>query len=262
MKKRIDLLLVEHGLAESRTMAQRLVMAGEVRVNGEMVHKPSIQVDPRALIEILEKPPFVSRGGLKLIAALDAFEIDVNEKICADVGASTGGFTDCLLQNGAKKVYAIDVGYGVLHWKLRQDPRVVVMERTNVRFVEHLPEPVDLITIDASFISLKLILPVVFNWLKGAHSSVVALIKPQFEAGQKEAAVHAGVIKDHQVHEQVLVTVLNHALSLGFSLAGLIPSPIRGPKGNLEFLVYLTLENNNEISVDNLVRQTLLGIAE
>ena len=153
-KQRIDLLLVERGLAESRNYAQRLVMAGEVRVDGEMVHKSSTQVAMNSKIEVLQRPKYVSRGGLKLAAAIDAFSVSVQGKICADVGASTGGFTDCLLQNGAEKVYAIDVGYGVLHWKLRQDRRVDVMERTNARYVDTLPEPIDLVTIDASFISL------------------------------------------------------------------------------------------------------------
>lgn len=262
-KKRIDLLLVELGHAESRTFAQRLVMAGEVRVDGEMIHKSSTQVDPGAAIEILERPPYVSRGGLKLAAAILAFDIEVDGKICADVGASTGGFTDCLLQNGAEKIFAIDVGYGVLHWQLRQDPRVIVMERTNVRFVDQLPEPIDLVTIDASFISLNLIFPVVINWLSGKNSKVIALIKPQFEAGQKEAAVHAGVIKDHTVHAQVLRVTLEKALNAGLYPLGLIPSPIRGPKGNLEFLVYLSLDKPEELlSIDLLVNQAILAIPD
>jgi len=257
-KKRIDILLVELGLAESRTLAQRFVMAGEVRADGEMVHKPSALISPEANIEILEKPPYVSRGGLKLAAALQTFEIKVVGKTCADVGASTGGFTDCLLQNGAKKVYAIDVGYGVLHWKMRQDERVVVMERINVRFLDQLPEHIDLVTIDASFISLSLILPKVFNWIEHTQGEAVGLIKPQFEAGQKEAALHAGVIKDRLVHERVLKTTLTNALKMGFFPIGLIPSPIRGPKGNQEFLVYLTLaEPQNSKSVDSLVEEAM-----
>lgn len=240
-KKRIDILLVERGLAESRNQAQRLVMAGEVRAEGEMIHKPSSQVNINAEIEVKTRPPYVSRGGKKLAAAFEAFAIDVRGKVCVDVGASTGGFTDCLLQNGASKVYAIDVGYGVLHWKLRKDARVVVMERTNARYVDALPEPVELVTIDASFISLNLILPAVMGWLEGAHGQVIALIKPQFEAGRKAAAVHAGVIKDRSVHAQVLDATLSDAVALGFYPTGLIPSPIRGPKGNIEFLVDLRL---------------------
>jgi len=238
-KKRIDILLVERGLAESRNLAQRLVMAGEVRVEGEMIHKSSTSIPEDAHIEVMQRPKFVSRGGKKLEAALAAFEVDVAGKVCADVGASTGGFTDCLLQQGADKVYAIDVGYGVLHWKLRQDPRVIVMERTNARYVESLPERVELVTIDASFISLSLILPAVKAWLDGESGEVIALIKPQFEAGRKAAAVHAGVIKDEAVHEKVLRETLSDAIGLGFYPLGLIPSPIKGPKGNIEFLVQL-----------------------
>jgi 23S rRNA (cytidine1920-2'-O)/16S rRNA (cytidine1409-2'-O)-methyltransferase len=240
-KKRIDVLLVERGLAESRNQAQRLVMAGEVRVDGEMIHKSSSQVDINAEIEVKTRPPYVSRGGKKLAAAIEAFGVDVSGKICADVGASTGGFTDCLLQNGASKVYAIDVGYGVLHWKLRKHARVVVMERTNARYVDALPEPVDLVTIDASFISLNLILPAVMGWFEVDQGQVIALVKPQFEAGRKAAAVHAGVIMDRSVHAQVLNATLSDAMTLGFYPTGLIPSPIRGPKGNIEFLVDLRL---------------------
>ena len=239
---RIDLLLVERGLAESRNRAQRLVMAGEVRVEGEMVHKSSTLVSMDARIEVKTPPKYVSRGGKKIEAALAAFEVPVADKVCADVGASTGGFTDCLLQNGAAKVYAIDVGYGILHWKLRQDPRVVVMERTNARYVDSLPEPVELVVIDASFISLGLILPAVKEWFLDEDRQTVALIKPQFEAGRKAAAVHAGVIKDGAVHRKVLRDTLDEALSLGFQPVGLIASPIKGPKGNVEFLVDLRLK--------------------
>jgi len=239
---RIDLLLVERGLAESRNRAQRLVMAGEVRVEGEMVHKSSTLVSMDARIEVKTPPKYVSRGGKKIEAALAAFEVPVADKVCADVGASTGGFTDCLLQNGAAKVYAIDVGYGILHWKLRQDPRVVVMERTNARYVDSLPEPVELVVIDASFISLGLILPAVKEWFLDEDGQTVALIKPQFEAGRKAAAVHAGVIKDGAVHRKVLRDTLDEALTLGFQPVGLIASPIKGPKGNVEFLVDLRLK--------------------
>ena len=241
-KKRIDLLLVERGLVESRNLAQRLVMAGEVRVDGEMVHKSSTMVAENAQIEVKARPKFVSRGGKKLEAALDAFSVPVAGKVCADVGASTGGFTDCLLQNGAEKVYAIDVGYGILHWRLRQDPRVVVMERTNARYLDILDEPVDLVTIDASFISLGLILPAVKEWFRDESGQTIALIKPQFEAGRKAAAVHAGVIKDLSVHRKVLEDTLNDARALGFFPVGLIASPIKGPKGNIEFLVDLRLK--------------------
>jgi 23S rRNA (cytidine1920-2'-O)/16S rRNA (cytidine1409-2'-O)-methyltransferase len=240
-KQRIDLLLVERGLAESRNRAQRLVMAGEVRVDGEMIHKSSTKVDENAEIEVKARPKFVSRGGKKIEAALAAFDVPVEGLICADVGASTGGFTDCLLQNGAAKVYAIDVGYGILHWKMRQDPRVVVMERTNARYLDELDEPVNLVVIDASFISLGLILPAVKGWFADETGQTVALIKPQFEAGRKAAAVHAGVIKDKAVHRKVLRDTLAEAQRLGFWPVGLIASPIKGPKGNVEFLVDLRL---------------------
>jgi len=241
-KKRIDILMVERGLAESRNRAQRLVMAGEVRVDGEMIHKSSTLVDENVDINIKQRPKYVSRGGKKLAAAVDAFDIAISGRVCADIGASTGGFTDCLLQNGAEKVYAIDVGYGLLHWKLRQHPKVVLMERTNARYLEALPEPIDLVTIDASFISLCLILPAVKTWFLNFDGQVVALIKPQFEAGRKAAAVHAGVIKDPKVHKEVLRNTLNGAKALGFHPVGLIPSPIQGPKGNVEFLVDLRLK--------------------
>ncbi len=241
-KKRIDLLLVDRGLAESRNRAQRLVMAGEVRVDGEMVHKSSTQVPEDAQIEIKARPRYISRGGRKLAAALAAFDVPVAGRVCADVGASTGGFTDCLLQNGAEKVYAIDVGYGILHWKLRQDPRVVVMERTNARYLETLPEPVELVVVDASFISLGLILPAVRGWFADEQGQTITLIKPQFEAGRKAAAEHAGVIKDRAVHRQVLEDTLRAALASGFYPAGLTASPVKGPKGNVEFLADLRLE--------------------
>ena len=261
-KKRIDLLLVDRGLAESRNQAQRLIMAGEVRVEGEMVHKSSTTVLENANIEIKQHPKYVSRGGKKLEAAIEAFDVDVSEKVCADVGASTGGFTDCLLQNNAKRVYAVDVGYGILHWKLRNHPKVVVMERTNARYLEHLPEPVDLVTIDASFISLGLILPAVKGWFESDRGQTIALIKPQFEAGREAAAKHAGVIKDEEVHERVLQVILNKAIELGFSPVGLIPSPIIGPKGNLEFLVELKiLHANKHFDLDCMINKALGAIS-
>jgi 23S rRNA (cytidine1920-2'-O)/16S rRNA (cytidine1409-2'-O)-methyltransferase len=246
-KMRLDLLLVERGLAESRAKAQALVMAGQVRVDGEVALKPAALILPEARVDVEHGPRFVSRGGEKLEAALAAFGVDVAGRVCADVGASTGGFTDCLLQRGAKKVYAIDVGKGILHWKLRSDPRVAVMEETNARFVEALPEPVSLIMMDASFISLKTLLPVVKKWFppspllsfptgRGDGGEVIALVKPQFEAGRKEAARGSGVIRDPDVHRQVLLDVLSFAQSQGFGVRGLIKSPLLGPKGNVEFL--------------------------
>ncbi len=237
-KQRLDILMVERGLAESRALAQRLIMAGQVRVNGQVALKPSITPPSDSQISVDQGPPFVSRGGEKLAAALAEFSIMVHEKICADVGASTGGFTDCLLQNGAVRVYAIDVGQGILHWKLRQDPRVIVMENTNARYVDSLPEPVELATVDASFISLKVLLPVVKGWLT-APGQIVALVKPQFEAGRSEVAKGDGVIRDPLVHQRILTDVLEFAQSLGFELKGQMRSPLLGPKGNVEFLIWL-----------------------
>ena len=238
-KKRVDVLLVERGLVASRALAQRLVMAGQVRANGQIVHKPSSSVPSNALLEVDQGPPYVSRGGEKLAAALEQFSISVSGLVCADVGASTGGFSDCLLQNGAAKIYAIDVGHGILAWKLRQDPRVVVMERTNARHLKTLPEPVQFVTIDASFISLKILLPVIAHWFPSQGGQTIALIKPQFEAGRREVARGAGVIRDPLVHRQVLTETLAYAGEEGFGLLGLIRSPLQGPKGNIEFLAWL-----------------------
>ena len=248
-KIRVDILLVERGLAESRNQAQRLVMAGQVRANGQVVLKPSSAIPAEATLEVDQGPPFVSRGGEKLLAALQAFALDPSGRVCADVGASTGGFTDCLLQHGAAKVYAIDVGRGILHWKLRTDPRVVVMEATNARYLESLPEAVDWVTVDASFISLKLLLQVFKSWFRPSSSSndgkrsgggsVLALIKPQFEAGRAETARGAGVIRDPAIHRQVLCEVLSFSESQGYSVHGLLRSPLIGPKGNAEFLAWL-----------------------
>ncbi len=228
--------MVERGLAESRTVAQRLILAGEVRVDGQTAPKASHLIAPEQIVEVIGGPAYVSRGGDKLAAALAAFGLDLTGKTCADVGASTGGFTDCMLQHGATSVFAIDVGHGILHWKLRQDPRVVVMERTNARYLTQLPAPVDLATVDVSFISLGLILPVVANWLKPG-GDVVALVKPQFEAGRK-AVGKGGVVRDPAVHRKVLQDVLGISVSAGLAPQGLIRSPLRGPKGNVEFLMW------------------------
>ncbi len=236
VKKRLDVLMAESGLAESRNKAQRLIQAGEVRVDGQLALKPSTQVPDDANITLEAKPPFVSRGGKKLEAALDRFGIDVTDALAADVGASTGGFTDCLLQRGARRVYAIDVGYGQLHWKLRSDPRVVVMERTNARHLKSLPESVDIVTVDVAFISLKLILSAAVRWLT-PDGEIIALIKPQFEAGPQNVE-KGGVVRDPIVHRQVLRDVLNEADRLGLGLRGLTPSPLRGPAGNVEFLAW------------------------
>jgi 23S rRNA (cytidine1920-2'-O)/16S rRNA (cytidine1409-2'-O)-methyltransferase len=251
-KMRLDLLLVERGLAESRAKAQALILAGEVRVAGQVVDRAAAAFTENADITVERGPRFVSRGGEKLEAALEAFRMDTNGKVCADVGASTGGFTDCLLQHRAARVYAIDVGKGILHWKLRNDPRVVVMEDTNARYVESLPERVPLITIDASFISLKVLLPVVKGWLS-EEGELVALIKPQFEAGRKIMAKNDGVVRDPQVHRQVLEDVLAFAGQAGFGVGGLIRSPLQGPKGNIEFLAWLKKGGSPQTSLNELI---------
>jgi 23S rRNA (cytidine1920-2'-O)/16S rRNA (cytidine1409-2'-O)-methyltransferase len=268
-KMRLDALIVERGLVESRAQAQRLIMAGQVRVNGQLALKPATKVPDSVEIEIEKGPQFVSRGGEKLAAALKAFRLNLSGWVCADVGASTGGFTDCLLQNGARRVYAIDVGKGILHWKLRQDPRVVVMEETNARYVEHLPEKIHFVSIDASFISLKVLLPVVKAWfapqLKDAdlqftqESNLVALIKPQFEAGRAEAARGDGVIRDTEVHRRVLHSVLDFAAQQGYKVEGLISSPLLGPKGNVEFLAWLTISSSGHGSTSCEEIETLIS---
>ncbi len=243
-KQRLDVLMVEAGLAPSREKAQALIMAGEVLVGEKMIDKPGTKIDPAAAITVKSKPRFVSRGGDKLAAALDGFPIYVTGRICADVGASTGGFTDCLLQYGAGKVYAIDVGYGQIDYRLRQDERVVVIERTNARYLETLAEPVSLVVMDASFISLRLLLPTVKGWLT-AQADVVMLIKPQFEAGQDDVG-KGGVVRDPKVHARVLDEVLTFAQAQGFTLRGLIRSPLKGPAGNVEFLAWLGWGNEAE----------------
>lgn len=267
MKKvRLDLLLFERGMVESRSKAQAVIMAGQVRVDGQVVIKPATSVFQDVPLELDAGPRFVSRGGEKLEGALTIFSIKVDGRVCVDIGCSTGGFTDCLLQHGAVKVYAIDVGKGILHWKLRSDPRVVVLEETNARYVEKLPEPVSLVTIDASFISLKILLPVVKKWFLSPRSShplvekwggengeIIALIKPQFEAGRKETAKGEGVIRDPAVHRAVLIDVLTFMHKEGFSLKGLIKSPLTGPKGNVEFLGWLGVNGEKLNNVTKLV---------
>ena len=235
-RQRLDQALLERGLAESRTSAQSLILAGEVRVDGELAVKPSQMVSAETRLEVVAPPRFVSRGGLKLEAALEAFDILVEDKTCADIGASTGGFTDCLLQHGARTVYAVDVGKGILHWKLRQDARVVVLETTNARYLEALPEPIDVVTIDVSFIALALLLPRVSDWLT-AGRDVVALIKPQFEAG-RAAVGRGGVVRDPAVHREVIQRVVAAAETSGLGAQGVIRSPLRGPSGNIEFLLW------------------------
>lgn len=241
-KTRLDVYLTEMGLAESRSSAQRIIMAGNVRINGQVALKAADAVSKTDVVTVDAPPPFVSRGGEKLLGALQAFGREQLEgKTCVDVGASTGGFTDCLLQHGATRVYAVDVGYGLLHWKLRQDARVVVMEKTNARFVTAFPEQIHLVTIDASFISLRTLLPVVKTWFGDAKGEVIALIKPQFEAGRQDAARGEGVIRDPEIHKRILSDMLGFAASSGFLVNGLIRSPLLGPKGNTEFLIDLLL---------------------
>ncbi len=242
-KERLDVLLVSLGLAESRAKAQATIMAGEVYVNGQKADKSGMEVDITANIEVRGSAcPYVSRGGLKLEKALRNFGVDPTGYVCSDSGASTGGFTDCLLQQGASKVFAIDVGYGQLAWKIRNDPRVVVMERTNIRYVtlEDLGEPLDLSVIDVSFISLGLVLPVVKTLLKPT-GQVLCLIKPQFEAG-KDKVGKKGVVRDPAVHEEVLQNFISLAKSLDFTIRNLTFSPVKGPEGNIEFLAHLSMQ--------------------
>ena len=254
---RIDVLLVQRKLVKSREIARRLIMAGEVTVDGRLVDKPGTRVPDGADIVLKATPPYVSRGGEKLAAALAAFPVTVAGQVCADVGASTGGFTDCLLQHGAARVYAIDVGYGQLDYRLRKDERVVVMERTNARYVTALDEPVSLVTVDASFISLRLLLPVIRGWLTPA-ASVIPLIKPQFEAGKADVG-KGGVVRDPAVHRRVLDDVLKSAARQGYVVRGLIRSPLKGPAGNVEFLAWLTVGTPEEQppSVDDLIEAVL-----
>jgi 23S rRNA (cytidine1920-2'-O)/16S rRNA (cytidine1409-2'-O)-methyltransferase len=263
-KTRLDLLMVERGLVESRSMAQRLVMAGQVRVDGQVVLRSAANVSPDVQVEIEPGMRYVSRGGEKLQAALESFKLELSGKVCADVGASTGGFTDCLLQYGAARVYAIDVGRGILDWKLRQDERVVVMEKTNARFLECLPEAVQLVTIDVSFISLKVMFPVLRDWFftrsgtdQPAQGTIIALVKPQFEAGRQQVSRGKGVIRDALIHRQVLMDVLGEASGQGLIVRGLIRSPLIGPKGNVEFLSWLECTGEQVESIESLVDSTV-----
>lgn len=239
-KKRLDVLLVERGLQESRQRAQAAIMSGEVFVAGQRVDKPGTAVAEDAEVEVRGATlAYVSRGGLKLEKAMATFPIDLTGAVCADIGASTGGFTDCMLQNGAARVYAVDVGYGQLAWKLRSDPRVVCLERTNARYLtsEQIPEPLDFASIDVSFISLKLIFPALYGLLK-ENGHVACLIKPQFEAGREKVG-KKGVVRDPKVHLEVLEHFLEHAKESNFTVLGITYSPIRGPEGNIEYLGYL-----------------------
>ena len=239
MKIRLDRLLLEKDLAPSRQKAQALIGAGQVLVNEKLVDKPGTLVDDAANVRVRETPPYVSRGGAKLAAGLEFFNIKPAGLVCLDIGASTGGFTDCLLQNGAARVYAVDVGYGQLAWELRQDPRVVAMERTNARYLTpaDLDEPVDLAVIDASFISLKLLIPPLLRLFK-KNISILALVKPQFEAGRDKIG-KKGVVRDPAVHREVIDGIVAFCDGLGLQSSGVVPSPVLGPKGNREFLIHL-----------------------
>ena len=252
IKKRLDVLLTERLYAETRSKAQAIIMSGNVYVNGQKADKPGVSYEETVDIEVRGAVcPYVSRGGLKLEKALRDFGVDPTGFVCSDSGASTGGFTDCLLQQGASKVFAIDVGYGELNWKIRNDPRVVVMERTNIRYVtpEDLGEPLDLSVIDVSFIGLELVLPTIKNLLKPGEGQVLCLIKPQFEAGRENIGKN-GVVREPKIHQMVLDNFVSLVHGLGFKILGLTFSPVMGPAGNIEFLGHLTLADVEGIQPD------------
>lgn len=248
MKKRIDVLLVEGGHFASREKAKANIMAGRVFADGMLVDKPGAMIDEAALLTVKSaEQTYVSRGGFKLEKAVDLFALDLQGKICMDIGASTGGFTDCMLQNGALKVYAVDVGYGQLDWKLRNDDRVVCMERTNIRHLdpEKIAEKIDFFSVDVSFISLKLVIPVIKSLIH-SFSEGVLLIKPQFEAGKEEASRNSGIIKDQNTQKRVIDEIIVFCLQSDFEIANLSYSPIKGPKGNIEFLLHIRPKKNSD----------------
>lgn len=258
---RLDHALVERGLCETRSKAKAVIMAGDVLVNGQKETRAGRQIAEKDEISLKEKPRFVSRGGEKMDGALDAFGIDVTGMVAADFGSSTGGFTDCLLQRSAEKVYAVDVGYGILDERMRTHPRVVSMERTNARHVESLPEPIDIVVMDVSFISLNLMFPAVMRVLKPG-GICVPLIKPQFEAGPENIGKR-GVVRDHAVHEMVLRNVLGYAQNHGLTPLGLVASSLKGPNGNIEFLAHLTSVDVHTVSSSDVmvgrVMETITG---
>lgn len=257
---RLDHALVERGLADTRSRAKALIMAGDVLVNDQKETRAGRNIIAADVIALKEKPRFVSRGGEKLDKALDAFGIDVTGLVAADLGSSTGGFTDCLLQRGAAKVYAVDVGYGILDERIRTDPRVVSMERTNARHLESLPEPVDIVVIDVSFISLALMFPAVKRILKPG-GVCVPLIKPQFEAGRENVGKR-GVVRDPEIHEMVLRNVLGFARDHGLAVRAIVSSPLRGPNGNIEFLAHIVNDSGVEtLEDDALVSMAMQGAA-
>lgn len=258
---RLDRLMLARGIVQSRSRAQALIMAGKILVNGKMADKAGQDISDEALIKIKGPDhPYVSRGGIKIEAAIGQFKIDCYKKTALDIGASTGGFTDCLLQHGAKRVYALDVGYGQLDWRLRQDDRVINIERVNARYMESdtIPEPVDIVTIDCSFISLKLILSRVVTILSNDFR-IICLIKPQFEVGKGEVE-KGGIVRDEKKHERVLKEITAFASSLGLYVRGLMPSPIKGPKGNREFFICLIKSKEKpgeEIDIEHAIQDAL-----
>jgi len=258
-KERLDTLLVEKGFFESREKAKGAIMAGLVFIDNQKIDKPGTKVNKEGVILVKGNPiPYVSRGGLKLEKAMKQFDIDLNHKVCMDIGASTGGFTDCMLQSGASKVYSIDVGYGQLDWKLRQDPRVVTMERTNIRYVtlEHIGQQADFASIDVSFISLKLVFPVLKQLLR-LDGEIVALVKPQFEAG-KENVGKKGVVRDISVHKNVALDIINFATQIGLQIINFTYSPIKGPEGNIEYLLYMKNNDASETLLDTEYVQSII----
>lgn len=258
-KIRLDVYMTEQGMTESRERAKALIMAGQVYIDNQKCDKAGMMINPDTTKPEIrgETLKYVSRGGLKLEKAMQEFPIILQDKVTMDIGASTGGFTDCMLQNGAKKVFSIDVGYGQLAWKLRQDDRVVNMERTNIRYVtsEKIGEKIDFASIDVSFISLKLVLPVANELLKD-DGELVALIKPQFEAGREQVG-KKGVVKDKNVHFEVCKNALKYAVDSGFSPLGLSFSPIKGPEGNIEYLMYLKKNSNENIVTDEKILEVI-----
>ena len=256
--ERLDEALVERGLVESRSRARAMILAGDVLLNGEPVLRAGARVRGADEVALKAPPRFVSRGGEKLDHALDRFGTDTRGLVVADFGASTGGFTDCLLQRGAKRVYAIDVGYGQLHERIRHDPRVVVMDRTNVRTLAELPEPVDLVTIDVSFIGLRLVLPAAVRVIKGETGKIVALVKPQFEAGRAEVG-KGGVVRGPETHRRILGELFATASDLGLGVEALTASPLRGPAGNVEFLALLA-PGKPSIARDAAIEQVMAEV--
>lgn len=256
-KERLDRLLFRRGFFSSRAKAIRAILAGEVYLRGKRIDKPGVRIEDKAGITLKKKSSYVSRGGEKLEKALKEFRIDIRKKIILDAGASTGGFTDCLLRHGAKKVYAVDVGYGQLAWKLRNDPRVVVLERKNIRYLkkEELREEVDFVTLDLSFISLTKVLERIDNLLN-PKGEIVALIKPQFEAG-REKVEKGGVVRDPGVHREVILKVIDRAKDMGFRTKGLTPSPLKGPAGNIEYFVHLIREGKEIKNIPGRIKEVI-----